>query len=245
VVDSQATREGQRARTRANDYANVIYANDQHLHPKPKDALLAIQCHPVEGMPVPHFKCILRECRNCPKYYIPEEKERIGNNEDHPIAFHVYQNATQCSIHGLLIGNTLTCEKCTDEKKGKVVRRKHLSQLKRPLESFFRDFYLYRYWKSMHTIDPISFSLENTKQLPTGKMPSNLVTSRPQETTPKDCLSNSITKSCPSTSETPDLSLWKDQVSAFSTVLVSQERHSTPTFPMEECKMLQQHTHTC
>lgn len=55
----QATREGQRARTRANDYANVIYANDQHLHPKPKDALLAIQCHPVEGMPVPHFKCIL------------------------------------------------------------------------------------------------------------------------------------------------------------------------------------------
>ena len=43
------------ATEKSNSYNNGVYPNNQHIHLKPRYALLAIQCNPVDGFSVPHF----------------------------------------------------------------------------------------------------------------------------------------------------------------------------------------------
>ena len=43
------------ANEKANSYTNHVYINNQRVNLKPRDALLALQCNPVDGMPVLHF----------------------------------------------------------------------------------------------------------------------------------------------------------------------------------------------
>ena len=46
---------------KSNGYANYFYPNNQHMHLKPRDELLAIQYNPVDVISVPHFWCLLRQ----------------------------------------------------------------------------------------------------------------------------------------------------------------------------------------
>ena len=93
------------ATVRAEQYRNTILPNGSHLHSKPKDALILIMCANVEGFDVPHMSCILRECKNCPKYSYLREEEALSNNAP-PIKFHVYQKFGKCTFHGLLPDGT-------------------------------------------------------------------------------------------------------------------------------------------
>ena len=84
-----------RTRTRANEledaerYSNLVLPDGKPLHPKAKDALISIQCPPVQPLGLLHWKCVLKRCDNCPSYIVP--KEESGTNENSPtIHFHVY-----------------------------------------------------------------------------------------------------------------------------------------------------------
>jgi hypothetical protein len=134
------------ARTRALLYKNVVMPNGKPLHEKPKDALLAIQCKPVEGFSIPHFKCVLRTCHDCPKHVLPREEKALAENE-WPISFHVYQNAARCTMHGIIVpADSEICAACEaipeGTKKGKFRRRKQITLLRRDIQTFFDDFYL-------------------------------------------------------------------------------------------------------
>ena len=48
-------RSGVDATKKDNIYVNDVYSNNQNMHLKPIDALLAIQCKPADGFSVPHF----------------------------------------------------------------------------------------------------------------------------------------------------------------------------------------------
>ena len=48
-------RSGVDATEKANIYVNDVNKKNQHMNLKPRDTLLAIQCKPVYGFPVPHF----------------------------------------------------------------------------------------------------------------------------------------------------------------------------------------------
>jgi hypothetical protein len=135
-------------RTRSDNYREAVYPDSQHWHPKPKDALSAIQCPNVEGFNFPEMKCILRTCRLCPKYILLRE-ERLLTDDDTPIAFHVYHKFSRCRIHGILDDGVKECQLCSslrtlnaNRKPGKFSERKHLTLLKRRLSVFFTDHYL-------------------------------------------------------------------------------------------------------
>jgi hypothetical protein len=134
-------------KTRSDNYRAEVYPNLAHRHPKPKDALTAIQCPNVEGFDFPKMTCILRTCRFCPKYSLLRE-ERLLTNADTPIAFHVYHKFSRCRIHGILEDGVKECQLCearktsANKKPGKFSQRKHLTLLKRPIKVFFKDHYL-------------------------------------------------------------------------------------------------------
>ena len=62
---------------KANSYANYVYPNNQHMYLKPRYVLLTIQCNPVDGFSVPHFRCLLLQCNMCPRYCIHQEEMEI------------------------------------------------------------------------------------------------------------------------------------------------------------------------
>jgi hypothetical protein len=62
------------------------------------------------------------------------------------IQFHVYENFTQCTIHGTIILRAKECLDCVrladGIKKGKIGTQKHLTLLARPIGTFMHDFYI-------------------------------------------------------------------------------------------------------
>ena len=70
-------RSGVYATEKANSYANYVYPKNQHKHLKPRDALLEIQCNPVDGFSVPHLRiCPLTMQYVTKLFYTP----RINDN---------------------------------------------------------------------------------------------------------------------------------------------------------------------
>jgi hypothetical protein len=149
-LEREASNFPERSRNRAGAlaralfYKNEVLLNDKALHGKPKDALLAIQCEPIEGLSVPHFNCVIRTCHQCPKYQIPRAEQALTAN-DLPIAFHVYEKTSRCTMHGILPLSE-NCDACKEipegEKRGRFSRRKQITLFRRDLSTFIKDFYL-------------------------------------------------------------------------------------------------------
>ena len=81
-------------------YRNRIMINGEHKYPKARQAAYAMLCEcPNTENNLPHWKCVLGCCNNCPGMVKPAEEVR--NQQDLPvISFHCYKNVTRCSIHG-------------------------------------------------------------------------------------------------------------------------------------------------
>ena len=76
-------------REKSRLYKHSIYKDNKHLHIHPKDALKCIQCPNVTGFSTPKMECILRTCKDCPKYrHIITEKDLT--NIDPKISFHSF-----------------------------------------------------------------------------------------------------------------------------------------------------------
>ena len=99
---------------KANEYRKKVYNNGIHMHPHPKDALLCIQCPPVDGFHVPHMKCILRRCDKCPKFRMLDEERNISDRDTH-ISFHYFQKIAKCTIHGVCLDGSEFCPHCEHE----------------------------------------------------------------------------------------------------------------------------------
>jgi hypothetical protein len=121
---------------RINTYTHNVLQNNNPWHEKPRDALKEVQCEKVDDVGLPHWNCVLGRCSDCPTYPVPEEEK--GTTDESPtIQFHVYENFTQCTVHGPLILRAKECARCIgladSIKKGKMATRKHLTLLARPI----------------------------------------------------------------------------------------------------------------
>ena len=112
-----------------------MYNEGIHMHPHPKDALLCIQCPPVDRHQVPHMKCILRRCDKCPKFRLLDEERNISDRDAH-ISFHHFQKIAKCTVHGICLDGSNFCPHCTIEtcaiKIGTFSNRKQMILMKKP-----------------------------------------------------------------------------------------------------------------
>ena len=97
---------------RARKYEEVVHQDGKHLHPTSKSAMLTMVCPEVTGCDVPHWNCVLRRCKKCPQYVIPEE-ENDCSPEGPKINFHIYKYFNKCSKHGVLPNGEEICDKCS------------------------------------------------------------------------------------------------------------------------------------
>jgi hypothetical protein len=95
------------------EYKRNVSLGGSRWHEKPTDTLSAVMCLPVIN-DLRHFKCALWRCTNCPKYLIPSVESDTSNDAPQ-IKFHVNENFTKCSKHGLLAMNSNTCVICEQQ----------------------------------------------------------------------------------------------------------------------------------
>ena len=82
-------------------------------------------------------------CNSYPLYNFCSYESNI-TSEAPKIKFYAYIKFTSCSIHGLLVGSSVSCDTCreSDETKGKITTRKILAMKEITIGKFMSDFYL-------------------------------------------------------------------------------------------------------
>ena len=53
-------------------YKYFVFPDDKLLHLSPRDAINEMLCPKQSGSSLPKWKCVLRQCVNCPKYIVPD-----------------------------------------------------------------------------------------------------------------------------------------------------------------------------
>ena len=116
-------------------------------HKDVKSEMMSVMCEPCDGQTLPRWKCVIRSCKDCPEYAIPdEEKKRRANIPN--IVFRVYKTIYKCSVHNFLPLGVQTCSVCdritksSKVKKGTVNSRKELTKMNLPIDKFITDYYL-------------------------------------------------------------------------------------------------------
>ena len=96
-------------------------------------------CSKESSTSLSHWKCVLRECDNYPKYKLPEYESSCTIVAP-KIKFHLYVLFITCSQHMLLGEGRLNCYLCVDEKvKGKIRSRNILTQRELTIENSMCD----------------------------------------------------------------------------------------------------------
>ena len=74
----------------------------RHIYYKESDISQATICaYPKSDHALPHWKCVLRCCYDCPCINIPDQETDNHNSDTTPsIRFHIYHIITCCSAHG-------------------------------------------------------------------------------------------------------------------------------------------------
>jgi hypothetical protein len=130
------------------------------MHEKPKDALEAVMCPPVQGGHR-RWECVLSRCPECPTYPTPAPETVSDDNDvSAKIPFRHYQKFTKCTIHRVLPETAKQCDLCEEQqglndrfKKGKIRTRKELTKSELTIAVFMDEYYLpmlekYRYHQS-------------------------------------------------------------------------------------------------
>ena len=118
-----------KASARARAYQPTLdYVVPSPWHAKPSLAVAEMQCKPVQGVGLPHWRCVLGICDQCPEYPIPDEERGLTDEPGVPkIKFHVgevHEDPTKL------------------DKNGKPKKYKRLTFREEPIGIFHRDFYL-------------------------------------------------------------------------------------------------------
>ena len=101
--------------TNKNRYNFFVFSDGNVLHETTRDVVNTMIFSKESSTSLSHWKCVLRECDNYPKYKSPEYESSctiVAPN----IKFHLYVLFTTCSQHGLIGEGRLNCNLCVDEK---------------------------------------------------------------------------------------------------------------------------------
>ena len=73
-----------------------------HIYSKAYDMANTTMCdYPHSDHALPHWKCVLRCCSECPQINIPDQETNKKNEETTPsIRFHIYHIIGRCTTHG-------------------------------------------------------------------------------------------------------------------------------------------------
>jgi hypothetical protein len=149
-----------RAENELKKYQDLVMPDGRPMHEKPKDALVAVMCAPVQDGHR-RWDCVLSRCQECPKYPTPAP-ETVSDDNDvtAKIPFRHYQTFTKCTVHRVLDEKAKECDLCEEQqqlnerfKKGKIRRRKELTKSEVTIAAFMEKYYLpmlekYRYHQS-------------------------------------------------------------------------------------------------
>ena len=112
------------------------------LHETTRDAVNAMICPKQSSISLLYWKCVLRQCDNCPKYNVPEYESSCSIVAP-KIKFHLYVLFSTCSLRGLVGEGILICKLCVNKKlNGKIQSRKFLTQRELTIGNFIYDVYL-------------------------------------------------------------------------------------------------------
>ena len=99
-------------------------------------------CPKQSSISLSHWKYVLRQCDNCPKYYVPKYESTCSTVAP-KIKFHLYVLFSTCSLYGLVEERRLICNFFENEKlNGKIRSRKMLTQRELIIGNFMYDVYL-------------------------------------------------------------------------------------------------------
>ena len=92
-------------------------------HEDTKSEMMSMMCQPCEEQILPKWKCVLRRCKDCPKYEIPDEEKRPSEDNSHNIIFRVYKKVYKCSVHNFLGLEIEACSICDSIEESSKVKR--------------------------------------------------------------------------------------------------------------------------
>ena len=76
----------------------------RHIYAKASDTANATMCTNTHSdHALPHWKCVLRCCANCPCINLPDQETTKKHEETTPsIRFHIYHTIGRCTAHGII-----------------------------------------------------------------------------------------------------------------------------------------------
>ena len=104
--------------------------------------------YPLSKHSLPHWKCVLRCCADCPCINIPDQKiTKKHDKTKTTIRFHIYHIIGRCAIHGRLsLKYKNICSMCKQEyspdKYTKIYTRKELVMMETSISDFHTSFYI-------------------------------------------------------------------------------------------------------
>lgn len=124
--------------------------NGKPLYPKPRDAILSVQCDPVPGFEsehITHINCVRGKYEKCPEYKQPQLEKRLGPGNK-LIHYYYYVTLPTCSICGSYPKGTEVYPLCAcikgKGKKGKFGDQRQLVLEKSTFDIFWKD--VYTFW---------------------------------------------------------------------------------------------------
>ena len=117
-------------------------------HENKKNEMMSMMCQPCEEQILPKWKCVLRRCKDFPKYGIPDKEKQPSQDKSCNIIFCVYKKVYKCSVHNFLGLEIEACSICdsieesSKAKKGTVRCRRELVRMNLPISEFMMEQYL-------------------------------------------------------------------------------------------------------
>ena len=80
---------------------NSVIPHGNHMFQKSSDMAMATMCaYPSSKYALPHYKCVMRCCAQCPWIYLPIPKtDHNSYNVSPTIRFHLYRHISHCTVH--------------------------------------------------------------------------------------------------------------------------------------------------
>ena len=99
--------------TYKNPYKSVVFPDGIVLHETTRDAVNTMICPKQSSISLSHWKCVFRQCDNCPKYNVSEYESSCSIVAP-KVKFYIYVLFSTCSLHGLIEEGRLICNLCVN-----------------------------------------------------------------------------------------------------------------------------------
>ena len=121
----------------------------RHIYAKAYDMANLTMCtYPQSDNELPHWKCVLRCCADCPCITVPDKETTKKHEETTPsIRFHIYHIIGRCTSHGKIpLKEKKICYMCEQESlpdtSTKIYTRKELVMMETTISDFRTSFYI-------------------------------------------------------------------------------------------------------